>query len=151
MYLPRKYNLITSDNLRSPKFLVTNSENLSENCQLLRDIDFSVLANENDIIKLSLYNKEKKLIAFNYLASEQNPLKTFTNDQMKIMISFSYQQYTKNCKAYMLCCPSFTIIKHPDVWSNNSHYGQCGQSCPCCRAHLGDSLGACPICNTKSL
>lgn len=42
-------------------------------------------------------------------------------------------------------------VKHPKGWSKNMHYfnlgGQCGQSCPCCRAMVGDILGACPICH----
>lgn len=146
MYLQRKYNLLTSDNLKSQSFLVTNSENLSENCQLLRDIDFSVLANDEDIIQLNLFDKKKKIIAFDYVTDKENSLQIFTNDKVKLIISFNYQQCTRYKKMYMLCCPSFTIIKHPDVWSNDQHYGQCGQSCPCCRAHVGDTLGACPIC-----
>ena len=39
--------------------------------------------------------------------------------------------------------------KHPEYWSKEKHYGihgQCGQSCPCCRAEVGDTFGACPIC-----
>ena len=148
MFLPRKYNILTSDNLRSKEFIVTNSDNLSENCQLLRDIDFSVLANEEDILKLRLYDKKKNIIAFDYIANKENPRQTFTNQQIKLTITFSYQQYIQKNKVYMLCCPSFTIIKHPEIWSKNNHYGQCGQSCPCCRAHVGDTLGACPICNS---
>ena len=35
---------------------------------------------------------------------------------------------------------------HPIGWSPTAHYGMCGQSCPCCRAEVGDTLGACPIC-----
>ncbi len=35
---------------------------------------------------------------------------------------------------------------HPMGWSPMAHYGMCGQSCPCCRAEVGDTLGACPIC-----
>ena len=49
---------------------------------------------------------------------------------------------------------------HPDGWTHNFHYcyigGQCGQSCPCCRAELynkGIDLdahwGACTICIKK--
>ena len=146
MHLPRKYNLLTSDNLRSKEFLVTNSESLSENCQLLRDIDFSIIANEKETISLRLYDKDKKIIAFDYIVNKENEYQTFTNGQIKLTISFSYQQYARKPSVYILCCPSFTIIKHPVVWSKNSHYGQCGQSCPCCRAHMGDTLGACSIC-----
>ena len=40
-----------------------------------------------------------------------------------------------------------TYNKHPKSWNSYSHYGQCGQSCPCCRAKLGESWGACTICN----
>ena len=39
--------------------------------------------------------------------------------------------------------------KHPEYWTKEKHYGihgQCGQSCPCCRAEVGDTFGACPIC-----
>ena len=36
--------------------------------------------------------------------------------------------------------------QHPIYWCNQNHYGQCGQSCPCCRAAVGDTFGACPIC-----
>ena len=35
---------------------------------------------------------------------------------------------------------------HPTGWSPTAHYGMCGQSCPCCRAEVGDTFGACPIC-----
>ena len=35
---------------------------------------------------------------------------------------------------------------HPRGWDSHNHYGMCGQSCPCCRAEVGDTLGACPIC-----
>ena len=37
-------------------------------------------------------------------------------------------------------------LKHPESWNKHSHYGQCGQSCPCCRAMVGDEWGACSIC-----
>ena len=41
--------------------------------------------------------------------------------------------------------------KHPEGWSSANHYMDlgwcwCGQSCPCCRAKVGDKLGACEIC-----
>ena len=39
--------------------------------------------------------------------------------------------------------------KHPEYWTKEKHYGehgQCGQSCPCCRAEVGDTFGACTIC-----
>ena len=42
--------------------------------------------------------------------------------------------------------------KHPEYWTKEKHYGihgQCGQSCPCCRAEVGDTFGACPICIIK--
>ena len=40
---------------------------------------------------------------------------------------------------------------HPTGWTKKNHYSElgwqwCGQSCPCCRARVGDTLGACPIC-----
>jgi len=44
-----------------------------------------------------------------------------------------------------------TPICHPVGWTAKNHYSElgwqwCGQSCPCCRARAGDTLGACPIC-----
>ena len=48
-------------------------------------------------------------------------------------------------------------LTHPEGWTSHLHYSSfgcyCGQSCPCCRALVGDTLGACPIClqNKKSL
>jgi hypothetical protein len=38
---------------------------------------------------------------------------------------------------------------HPDCWNAIGHYGQCGQSCPCCRAEVGDVWGACLVCSKK--
>jgi hypothetical protein len=39
---------------------------------------------------------------------------------------------------------------HPFGWTEKFHYSSfgcyCGQSCPCCRARVGDTFGACPIC-----
>jgi hypothetical protein len=40
---------------------------------------------------------------------------------------------------------------HPVGWTQKNHYSElgwqwCGQSCPCCRARAGDTLGACPVC-----
>lgn len=40
---------------------------------------------------------------------------------------------------------------HPVGWTKKNHYSElgwqwCGQSCPCCRARVGDTLGACPVC-----
>ena len=42
--------------------------------------------------------------------------------------------------------------KHPcgldgKPWTSETHYGMCGQSCPCCRKMVGDKFGACTICN----
>jgi hypothetical protein len=42
--------------------------------------------------------------------------------------------------------------QHPKEWSKKTHYGQCGQSCPCCRAFVSATEkdawehGSCPIC-----
>jgi hypothetical protein len=45
---------------------------------------------------------------------------------------------------------NFLVRKHPFGWHPKHHYmcmgGQCGQSCPCCRAELGDTFGACQFC-----
>ena len=38
---------------------------------------------------------------------------------------------------------------HPPCWNQHAHYGQCGQSCPCCRSRCGEKIGACPICNMQ--
>lgn len=48
---------------------------------------------------------------------------------------------------------NFLVRKHPFGWHPKHHYmcigGQCGQSCPCCRAELGDKLGTCPYCKIQ--
>jgi len=31
-------------------------------------------------------------------------------------------------------------------WNKKEHYGNCGQSCPCCRANLKEEIGSCKIC-----
>ena len=31
-------------------------------------------------------------------------------------------------------------------WCDKDHYSECGQSCPCCRWALCDTLGTCDIC-----
>ena len=42
--------------------------------------------------------------------------------------------------------------KHPEGWNTHVHYGQCGQSCPCCRFQVeyvqngGSTLGICSVC-----
>ena len=40
--------------------------------------------------------------------------------------------------------------KHTDIysgWNEKNHYGQCGQSCPCCRWKIGREIfGSCTIC-----
>ena len=36
---------------------------------------------------------------------------------------------------------------HPSGWNPSTHYGMCGQSCPCCRSFVGDILGACLVCD----
>ena len=35
---------------------------------------------------------------------------------------------------------------HPPHWNPIRHFGRCGQSCPCCRARVGELMGACPVC-----
>ena len=43
--------------------------------------------------------------------------------------------------------PISKSIEHPKSWNINTHYGMCGQSCPCCRTNLGELIGACTICS----
>ena len=31
-------------------------------------------------------------------------------------------------------------------WRRIGHWGRCGQSCPCCRALVGEDFGACDWC-----
>ena len=142
--MTRKYHLLTNDKLRSQKFIIVKEEDLYQKCQLLRDIDFSVLANKNDSISLHLCDESNKLIVFDYVCDPSNQEQSFKNNNLQLTISFNYRRTSRT--TYILCCPYFTLIKHPSSWSRKIHYGQCGQSCPCCRAGVGDSLGACPIC-----
>jgi len=37
--------------------------------------------------------------------------------------------------------------EHGRKWNKISHWGQCGQSCPCCRWKIGQEIfGSCEIC-----
>ena len=39
------------------------------------------------------------------------------------------------------------LMVHGEGWSRRSHFGTCGQSCPCCRSRAGDYLGVCHQCS----
>ena len=143
--LVRKYYLETSHKLRSKLFFIINKDHLYETAQLLQDIQFSVLAQTNDIVSLKLFDRQNHIINFDYVASVFHKKQVFTSSGVQLTIDFQYQRTAHD--TYILCCPVFTIIKHPSVWCPKSHYGQCGQSCPCCRAHVGDIFGVCPICS----
>ena len=36
--------------------------------------------------------------------------------------------------------------RHGSGWTPAEHFGDCGQSCGCCRARAGEALGACTVC-----
>ena len=40
------------------------------------------------------------------------------------------------------------ITEHPQNWNSTTHYGSCGQDCPCCRTRVEglNGLGICTIC-----
>ena len=39
------------------------------------------------------------------------------------------------------------VEEHPSGWTEEHHYGMCGQSCPCCRAIVEETdFGVCTIC-----
>jgi hypothetical protein len=41
--------------------------------------------------------------------------------------------------------------KHGKKWNYLTHWGQCGQSCPCCRWKIGrEIIGSCVICKNES-
>lgn len=51
---------------------------------------------------------------------------------------------------------TFCILKEHqkyDInWTEKDHYGQCGQSCPCCRWKIGQEIfGSCEICKNKEI
>ena len=42
------------------------------------------------------------------------------------------------------------MSNHTREWNPETHYGMCGQSCPCCRAEIEETpFGVCPICWKK--
>lgn len=53
---------------------------------------------------------------------------------------------TENTEEHVEAPQEPVPTSHSQDWMSTSHYGMCGQSCPCCRAEVGDTLGACPIC-----
>ena len=40
-------------------------------------------------------------------------------------------------------------LDHPCNWTKTTHYGMCGQSCPCCRTQIEGiyGFGTCVVCN----
>ena len=114
--------------------------------QLLRDIQFSVLVKYNTTINLSFKDKNCILIHFEYVIDKNNTKQVFENDWVKFTIDFMYNNITnEQCIIY---CPSFElkVKKHVSSWTSKTHYGQCGQSCPCCRSQFNEEIGSCPIC-----
>jgi chemotaxis protein histidine kinase CheA len=53
---------------------------------------------------------------------------------------------TENTEEHVEAPQEPAPTSHSQDWMSTSHYGMCGQSCPCCRAEVGDTFGACPIC-----
>ena len=41
------------------------------------------------------------------------------------------------------CCLSV-----PPAWTCQNHFGECGQSCVCCRFEFGEAVGYCEACQT---
>lgn len=42
-------------------------------------------------------------------------------------------------------------MKYDKNWNEKTHYGQCGQSCPCCRWEIAqEPFGSCEICKNYS-
>lgn len=66
-----------------------------------------------------------------------------TRSQMKTEIQAKKEETPKKVPQRAERCSD---ENHPTGWTPITHYGQCGQSCPCCRRRVGDTLGACTIC-----
>ena len=102
-----KYHLV-SDNLKSRTFIVVSEKNGSETCQLLRDLDFSMIVKTNDIINLSICDKQSEKIQFNYIINKNKNEQSFYNNDFKLTFTFIYKN-TIDDDTFMIYCPNFTL------------------------------------------
>ena len=76
-----------------------------------------------------------------------------TRSQTTCQKSIYWRWQTDNAQTLNHVKANSSLQKHPKGWSLTNHWGQCGQSCPCCRANLykqnidpDAKWGACDIC-----
>ena len=47
--------------------------------------------------------------------------------------------------------PPEIILVHPDGWTEQNHYNECGDICSCCRAKQGETLDVCLVCMNNKI
>jgi hypothetical protein len=74
-----------------------------------------------------------------------------SHDESKVTSShtMTLRSHTTKSEAEATMTTVEEPLIHPKCWNAHTHYGQCGQSCPCCRAEIGDEWGACLVCINK--
>ena len=55
-----------------------------------------------------------------------------------------------NCECRLLSALHRVVVRAAVPWDEREHFGRCGQSCPCCRSHMGEGFGSCPVCDFVS-
>ena len=98
------YFVITSNGDENGKQLITG--------QLLRDVNFSLIGEEDEIIKLRICfghpDDVQRTIDFDYTINVNDTTQYFELNNEMLEITFNYSKYEKK---YMICCPSFILRK----------------------------------------
>jgi hypothetical protein len=96
--------------MTSSHYFVTYNEDGIITGQMLRDINFSLLGDQNEKIKLSLCfgkpNYIENIINFDYVIDINRKIQNFEFNNQKLEITF---YYSKHEQKYMIYCPSFIL------------------------------------------
>ena len=102
-------------NLRSSNYFVIINDDDDKNIisgQMLRDINFSLLGAQDEIIKLSLcfgsIRKTEKVINFDYVIDINGKEQCFELNNELLKITFNYSEHENK---YIIYCPSFILKK----------------------------------------
>jgi len=104
------------NNLRSSHYFVITNENDDDkkmiSGQMLRDINFSLLGVQDEIIKLSLCfghpEKIERTIDFDYVVDINEKKQYFESNNELLEIEFTYSEHEDKC---IIFCPSFILKK----------------------------------------
>ena len=104
------------NNLRSSHYFVITNENDDDkktiSGQMLRDINFSLLGVQDQIIRLSLCfghpENIGRTIDFDYVVDINEKKQYFESNNELLEMEFDYSEHEEK---YIICCPSFILKK----------------------------------------